>query len=127
MGVVAVWTQPIATSINFLRTAFRTATETGDQTYACFSMNQCITDFLLRNDPLDAVRRESEKSLDFVRKARFHDVAAVIVGQQRFIATMQGRTATFSTFSDSQFDGPVFEAQLAGRPHAYNRLLLLDP
>ena len=114
MGVVAVWTQPIAPSINFLRTAFRTATETGDQTYACFSMNQCITDFLLRNDPLDEVWRESEKSLDFVRKARFHDVAAVIVGQQRFIATMQGRTATFSTFSDGQFDGLAFEAQLAG-------------
>jgi len=25
--------------------------------------------------------------------------------QQRFIATMLGRTASFSTFSDAQFDG----------------------
>jgi GAF domain-containing protein len=112
MGHVAVWTQPIATAIDFNRAAFRIATETGDLTSACYSMDQSVTSFLLRNDPLDVVWRESEKSLDFVRKARFHDVAAVIVSQQRFIATMQGRTATFSTFSDAQFDETAFEAQL---------------
>jgi hypothetical protein len=65
------------------------------------------------------VRRESEKSLDFVRKAGFHDVAA-IVSQQRYIATMQGRTVTFSTFSDAQFD----EAELTGGPDAHDGLPL---
>ena len=44
--------------------------------------------------------------------AGFRDVADLIVSQQRFIATMQGRTATFSTFSDAQFDEATFEAQL---------------
>ena len=86
-----------------------------------------LTDFLLRNDPLDAVWRESEKSLDLARKARYQDVAAVIVSQQRFIATMQGRTATFSTFSDAQFDEAAFEAQLAGNRTPTMILLLLDP
>ena len=93
---------------------FRAAIETGDLTYACYSMYQSVIDLLLRNDPLDAVWRESEKSLDFVRKAKFRDVADIIVSQQRFIATMQGRTATFSTFSDAQFDEAAFEAQLTG-------------
>ena len=51
-------------------------------------------------------------ALDFARKAKFGDVADIIVSQQRFIATMQGRTATFSTFSDAQFDEAAFEAQL---------------
>ena len=51
-------------------------------------------------------------SLDFARKAKYADVADIIVSQQRFIATMQGRTATFSTFSDAQFDEATFEAQL---------------
>jgi PAS domain S-box-containing protein len=36
------------------------------------------------------------------------------VSQQRFIATMQGRTATFSTFSDEHFNEAAFEAQLTG-------------
>jgi PAS domain S-box-containing protein len=112
MGVVAVWTQPIASSINFLRTAFRAATETGDLAVACYCMDTSVTDFLMRNDPLDAVWRESEIGVTFVRKARFHDVAAVIVSQQRFIATMQGRPSAFSTFSDAQFDETAFEAQI---------------
>ena len=113
-GIAALWTQPIATAIDFMHASFRAAIETGDLTYACFSMDHSITDFLLRNDPLDAVWRETEKSLSFVRKARYQDVEAVIVSQQRFIATMQGRTASFSTFSDAQFDEAAFEAQLAG-------------
>jgi hypothetical protein len=37
-----------------------------------------------------------------------HDL---IMTQQRFIASMQGRTASLSTFSDAQFDEAAFEAQ----------------
>src|SRR6267154_1292549 len=114
MGIVALWTQPIATAIDFNRMAFRTATETGDLTSACYGMFRSVSILLLRNDPLDAVWSESEKSLDFVRKAGFRDMADAIVSEQRFIATMQGRTATFSTFSDAQFDEAAFEAQLTG-------------
>jgi predicted ATPase/signal transduction histidine kinase/GAF domain-containing protein len=112
MALAAQWTQPMTTVIDFTRATFHTAIETSDLTFACFSMQLSVTGFLVRNDPLDMVWRESEKSLDFVRKARFHDVAAVIVSLQRFIATMQGRTTTFSTFSDSQFDETTFETQL---------------
>jgi len=58
------------------------------------------------------VWRESEIAVDFVHKARFRDMEDTIVSQQRFMATMQGRTATFSTFNDAQFDEAAFEAQL---------------
>ena len=69
---------------------------------------------LTRNDPLDAVWRESEIALDFARRAKNADVTDIIVSQQRFIATMQGRTVAFSTFSDAHFDEATFEAQIAG-------------
>jgi signal transduction histidine kinase/PAS domain-containing protein len=114
MGLAAQWTQSITTAIDFNRATFRTAIETGDLTFACYSMCQSVHELLLRNDPLDAVWRESERGLDFIRKAGFRDMADAIVSQQRFIATMQGRTATFSTFSDAQFDEMAFEAQLTG-------------
>jgi PAS domain S-box-containing protein len=114
MGAVSVWTQPITSMIELRRATTRTATETGDLTYACYSMHQTITGFLLRNDPLDAVWRESEMALDFARTAQFRDVVDLIVSQQRFIAAMQGRTAAFSTFSDVRFDEAAFEAQLTG-------------
>ncbi len=114
MGVVAFWTQPVTTAIDFIRASFRIATETGDLTYACYCMDQSVTTLLVRGDPLDAVWRESERALDFVRKAGFRDVADIIVSQQRFVATMQGRTANFSTFNDAQFDEAMFETQLTG-------------
>jgi PAS domain S-box-containing protein len=112
MALAAQWTQSITTAIDFNRATFRTAIETGDLTFACYSMCQSVYGLLLRNDPLDAVWRESERGLDFARKAGFRDMADAIVSQQRFIATMQGRTATFSTFSDARFDETAFEAQL---------------
>src|SRR5277367_214892 len=114
MQRIALWTQPIATAIDFNRAALCTATEAGTLSWACYCMNNTVVTLLLRNAPVDAVWRESEKTLDFVRKAGFHDMADAIESQHRFIATMQGRTATFSTFSDAQFDEAAFEARLAG-------------
>src|SRR5712672_274445 len=97
MGNVAVWTQPIATAIDFMRATFRAAIETGDLAFACYGMSQPITGFLLRNDPLDVVWHESEIALDFARNAKYWDVADIIRSQQRFIANIKGRTANFST------------------------------
>jgi predicted ATPase/signal transduction histidine kinase len=114
MGTVAFWAQPIGTAIDSMRATSRTAIETGDPSFACYGMFQSVTGFLLRNDPLDAVWRESEVALDFAREAKYGDAVDIIRSQQRFIANMLGRTATFSTFSDMQFDEATFEAQLTG-------------
>ncbi|MEA2783844.1 MAG: hypothetical protein QOK29_5442, partial [Rhodospirillaceae bacterium] len=113
-AIAAFWTQPVATAIDFVRASIRTATENGDLTYACYGMLHIVMLLLLRNDPLDAVWRESEIALDFVHKSKFRDIEDIIVPQQRFIAAMQGRTATLSSFSDAQFDEAAFEAQLTG-------------
>jgi signal transduction histidine kinase len=51
-------------------------------------------------------------ALDFARTAKFSDVVDLIMSQQRFIARIQNRDATFSTFSDERFDEAAFEAQL---------------
>jgi PAS domain S-box-containing protein len=112
MGMAAVWTQPTTTALDWMRAAFRTAIETGDLTNACYSMDHSVTCLLLRNDPLDAVWRESETGIDFVQKAGYGHIVDLILSEQRFVATMQGRTATFSTFSDAQFSEGTFESHL---------------
>jgi PAS domain S-box-containing protein len=112
MGHVAVWTQPIAIAIEFMRATSRTAIEMGDLVFACYGLVPPIAGSLLRNDQLDAVWRESEIALNFARKAKYRDVIDIIRSQQRFIATMQGRSETFSTFNDVQFDEASFEAQM---------------
>jgi predicted ATPase/signal transduction histidine kinase len=112
MGLAAFWTEPLTSVIELRRAATHTATERGDRTFACYGMHQSLTYLLMRNDPLDAVWRESEVALDFARTANFRDVADLIVSQQRFIASMQSRDAAFSSFSDERFDEAAFEAQL---------------
>ncbi len=110
----AVWTQSITTAIDFNHKASWSAIEMGDLAFACFPMSVLVAYCLLRNDPLDALWREAEMALDFVRKVKFGDLADIIANQQRFIKTMQGRTATLSTFNDASFDEATFEAQLTG-------------
>jgi PAS domain S-box-containing protein len=119
MGLVSLWTEPLARSLDFMRAAFRTATETGEFTFACYSSYHIVKSLLARNDPLDAVWDESQRLLAFVRRAGFRDFADMLLSQQRFVATMQGRTATLSTFSDAEFDETAFEAQLAGDRMAF--------
>jgi len=103
-----------------MRATFRTAIETGDLTYACYGMTPCIADLLLRNDPLDAVWRESEMALEFTRGAKYGDVADIIRSQQRLHREHAGPDHDLSTFSDAQFDEATFEAQLTG-----NRMALM--
>jgi PAS domain S-box-containing protein len=98
MGLAAFFTEPLTSVIELRRATTRTATDRGDLTFACYGMHQSITYLLMRNDPLDAVWRESEMALDFARRAKFRDVVDLIVSQQRFIAALQGRDAAFSTF-----------------------------
>jgi PAS domain S-box-containing protein len=114
MGLVSPWTQPLALSLDSMRAAFRTATETGELMFACYSTYHIVKSLLARNDPLEVVWEESQRLLAFVRSVGFRDLADMLVSQQRFVATMQGKTATFSTFSDAEFDEATFEAQLTG-------------
>jgi PAS domain S-box-containing protein len=111
MGLAAFWTQPIAVAIDSMRTTSRTAIETGDLSFAVAGMDNLVKGLLSRNDPLDVVWRESEVALNFAREAKDGNVN-ILRRQQRFIATLQGRTDTFSTFSEAQFDEAAFEEQL---------------
>jgi PAS domain S-box-containing protein len=113
-AMVASWAQPLTDAIVFARKGALTAVEAGDTVFACYSRFTHIALLLTRNDPLDEVWRESEMALGYARKVKFDDTADIIVSQQRFIATMQGRTANFSTFSDVQFDEATFEARMTG-------------
>ncbi len=113
-GIVALWTQPVASVIEVLRTAFRTGGETGDLATACDSCFFTVAESLIRGDRLDTIWPESEKNLEFVRKARFRDVADIIVSQQRFIASLRGQTANPSAADGAAFDEATFEAQLSG-------------
>jgi tetratricopeptide (TPR) repeat protein len=112
MEQVGLWTQPVRTAIDRIRLAFRVCIETHDLAHACYCCHLLVTDLLLQGIDLEEVWREAQKGLEFVRKIKYRDVADVIVSQERFILNLRGYTATFSTFSDAEFDEESFEAQL---------------
>ncbi len=115
LELIAFWNEPIGVAIDCIREAFKIGSQTGDLTVTCYCCNHTITDLLARGDPLPEVLAESERLLGFVRKAQFHDVEAIIVSTQHFIENMQGRTASFSTFTGPGFEQQVFEAGLGDR------------
>jgi hypothetical protein len=72
--MVVVWTRPLTVAVEFLRTSFRAAVESGDVVLACYSLEHMVTDMLARGDNLDQLWLESEKALDFAQKAKFLQV-----------------------------------------------------
>jgi tetratricopeptide (TPR) repeat protein len=111
-SLLAFWTQNITTAVDLTGAAFHAAVDTGDYTFACYSHNYRVEALLARGDHLDEVWQEAEAALAFALKVNFRDAADIVVSQQRFIQNMRGRTAHFSTFSDTKFDEATFEAQL---------------
>jgi predicted ATPase/signal transduction histidine kinase len=110
--LINFWTKPLQGDLAYLQDGFRAAVELGDLTYACYCANHIVTVMITQGSPLEAVYRESEVRLDFVRKARYAPVVDEIVSMQRFIQNMRGLTASFSTFDDATFDQRAFEEHL---------------
>jgi PAS domain S-box-containing protein len=121
-SVNSTWTQPFNVRIDLSREAFQAGVETGDLCQACNGLLGIVTTLLLQGVSLDTVWRESEKGLEFSREAKYQDDVDVFIGQQRFIANMRGRTASFSSFDDvrtgqdttdeNTFNETAFEAEL---------------
>ncbi len=127
-AINAGWTQALNVPIELSSVAVRAGIETGDFFYACNAWVNIAQTYLLQGAPLDAVWHESEKCLEFARKVKFQDGVDMIVSQQRFIASLQGKTAGLSSFDDvraqpetsggksfdeAAFDEAAFEARLA--------------
>jgi PAS domain S-box-containing protein len=112
LELASVWTRPMTDALDAIRASSRAANESGDITYACYSCNHTVTDMLVRGDHLDEVWKETELGLAFVRAAKFRDVGAVIVAQQRFIQNMRGQTASHFTFDGEGFEQRTFEEEL---------------
>ena len=110
--MVVLWTRPIKAAIDFAQAAFRAAIETGDVVFACYSLEHNVTNLLARGDNLDQVGLEAVKALEFAQKAKFRQVADVILSIQLFVQNMRGQNASFSTLDRANIDEQTLEARL---------------
>ncbi|WFU46020.1 AAA family ATPase (plasmid) [Bradyrhizobium sp. CB82] len=111
-SLLGFWSRDITSAVDFTGVAFQAALDTGDYTFACYSLNYRIEALLARGDHLDEVWKEAEAALAFARRVNFRDAADIIVGQQRLIQNMRGLTTNFSSYNDAEFEETAFEAQL---------------
>lgn len=82
---LSVWTQPLSYSVECARAGFAAGVAHGDITTACYACCHVVAVLLARGDPLDDVEAEIARGLQFVRAARFGDVEAILLLQQRFV------------------------------------------
>jgi len=104
-----------------VRRAFDAAYQNGDLTFAAYSLEQLIANFLAVGDPLAEVQREAENGLAFAQKAGFGLVVDLFSAQLQLIRMLRGLTTNFGCFNDEHFNELEFERHLASNP------VLADP
>ena len=109
---VAHWTQPLQTSLAYLRRAFQAALDAGDLSYAAYSCIDVVTHRIGNGELLSGIEQEAERGLDFARKVKFGLVSDCIIGQFRLVRMLRGLTRDFGSFNDAEFDDARFEQRL---------------
>src|SRR3954469_9980442 len=115
-NIVMPWAKHALAGRELVRRAFDAAYRVGDLTFAAYSCNELITNFLTVGDSLAEVQPEAERGLAFAQKARFGLVVDIITGQLGFIRTMRGLTSKFGSFNHEGFTELQFERHLASNP-----------
>lgn len=110
------WTHHLEKSLAYVNAAFQAALETGDVPFACYGCNRLVMDRLVLGHPLGDVYEESERRVSFTRQARFDASTHSILGIQRLIEDLRGRTEHFSTFNGPGFDEATYEATMDRYP-----------
>ena len=116
-NLVIPWTKHVRTGQPFVRRAFDIALGAGDLTYASFCCNHLITNLIASGEALADTQREAEKSLDFVRKAKFGFVTDAIIAQLALIRYLRGEKPSFASFNHPDFDESRFEQYLEEDPN----------
>jgi PAS domain S-box-containing protein len=101
---VNFWRRHIATGMPILEQAFTACLEVGDLVYAGFLAFETVWQVIEKGDALDDVLALSAKYAAFARQSRNDAVYETIRLEQRFVASLQGRTADPLNFNDETFD-----------------------
>ena len=110
------WIEHVSASHALLRRAFDTAREAGDLVFMGYALRTLVTNLIASGTPLAETQGEAESALAFARKAKFGLIFDIVSGQLALIRTLRGRTPTFGSFNDGEFDETRFEQHLRQDP-----------
>ncbi len=113
--LIVPWTKHVRIGQGLIRRAFESASAIGDLTTAASCGVDLFGNLMTRGDPLADVQRETERSLDFSRNARFGLLTDISASQLALVRTLRGLTRTFGCFDDERFDELQVERRLSNK------------
>ncbi|MET0659945.1 MAG: ATP-binding protein, partial [Steroidobacteraceae bacterium] len=114
---VMPWAKHVGSGRELIRRAFDAAYRVGDLTFASYSCDQMVTNFLAVGDPLSETQTECEHGIAFARRVQFGlciDLCEAMLG---LIMTLRGLTPTFGTLDHLEYTELGTERRLASNPN----------
>jgi PAS domain S-box-containing protein len=114
---VLPWTKHVGSGRELIRRAFDAAYRVGDLTFASYSCDQMVTNFLAVGDPLAETQTECENGIAFARRVQFGLCVDLCEAMLGLIMTLRGLTPTFGTLDHLEYTEFDTERRLASNPN----------
>jgi PAS domain S-box-containing protein len=114
---VMPWAKHVGAGRDLIRRAFDAAYRVGDLTFASYSWDQLVTNYLAVGDPLVQVQTECENGLAFAKRVQFGLVVELCGAQLGLIMTLRGLTPTFGCLDHRDYTELETERRLGSNPN----------
>lgn len=114
---VMPWATHVGDGRQLIRRAFDAAYRVGDLTFASYSWDQIVTNYLAVGDPLGETQTECENGLAFARRVQFGLVIELCGAQLGLIMTLRGLTPTFGSLDHLDYTERDTESRLRANPN----------
>ncbi|MBB6091156.1 PAS domain S-box-containing protein [Povalibacter uvarum] len=110
---VLPWVKHVAAGRDLIRRAFDAAYRVGDLTFASYSWDQIVTNYLAVGDPLPEVQSECEKGLAFAKQHGFGLVVELCGAQLGLIRSLRGLTPALGSMDYDDYTEVETERRLS--------------
>jgi PAS domain S-box-containing protein len=114
---VLPWVRHVGDGRELIRRAFDAAYRVGDLTFASYSWDQLVTNFLAVGDPLAETQTECENGLAFARRVQFGLCIELCGAMLGLIMSMRGLTPRFGSLDHLDYTELDTERRLTGNPN----------
>ncbi|HVJ90868.1 MAG TPA: ATP-binding protein, partial [Labilithrix sp.] len=112
-SLISAWCRPMADSYRIFEHELELTRRWGDFLFASYMYYSFIGYLLLGGVPLPEVRRAVEDGMRYTRETKFWFVEQMILGEERFLSCLEGKTTEFGRLDGDGFDETAFAAMLA--------------
>jgi len=114
---VMPWAKHVGSGRDLIRRAFDAAYRVGDLTFASYSWDQLVTNFLAVGDPLAETQMECENGLAFAKRVQFGLCIELCGAMLGLIMSMRGLTPRFGSLDHLDYTEVDTERRLTSNPN----------